>query len=697
MAGSLWRARQRRNVTTYGSAHWASDRETAAAGLYSDGGIFLGRARERYLRHDGPEHVMAFAPTRSGKGVGLVVPTLLGWSGSTVIHDIKGENWQLTAGWRMRFSHCLLFNPTDARSARYNPLLEVRRGADEVRDVQNIADILVDPEGALDRRNHWEKTSHSLLVGAILHILYADADKTLSRVATFLSDPQRPFVATLRVMMTTNHLGTPEAPAVHPVVASAARELLNKSENERSGVLSTAMSFLGLYRDPTVAAVTAASDWRIADLVEGDHPVSLYLVVPPSDISRTKPLIRLVLNQIGRRLTEHLHAENKPGRHRLLMMLDEFPALGRLDFFETSLAFLAGYGVRAFLVAQSLNQIEKAYGEHNAILDNCHVRVAFATNDERTAKRISDALGTATEQRAMRNYAGHRLAPWLAHVMVSRQETARALLTPGEVMQLAPVDEIVLVAGHAPVRAKKLRYYEDRTFKARSRSSTLSTWPISCRCRRSGQVRWRTIISKDRRCWSRRQASVVAPVLTYLFHRLEERFDGRPTLLILDEAWIFLDHPLFAARIREWLKTLRKKNVAVLFATQSLADVAGSSIAPAIIDSCPQRILLPNDRAIEPQSREAYARFGLNDRQIELVSRATPKRHYYLQSARGNRLFELGLSPVALALCGASDPASQRRIDSILAEGGPQEFTERFLREADLGWAADLLASYPPQ
>lgn len=467
IVGSVWRARQHRNITTYGSAHWASPREANAAGLFVESGIFLGRWGRRYLRHDGPEHVMAFAPTRSGKGVGLVVPTLLGWSGSTVVHDIKGENWQLTAGWRARFSHCLMFNPTDARSARYNPLLEVRRGADEVRDVQNIADILVDPEGALDRRNHWEKTSHSLLVGAILHILYADPDKTLARVATFLSDPQRPFVATLRLMMSTNHLGNAAAPVVHPVVASAARELLNKSENERSGVLSTAMSFLGLYRDPTVAAVTAASDWRIADLVEGGHPVSLYLVVPPSDISRTKPLIRLVLNQIGRRLTEHLHAENKPGRHRLLMMLDEFPALGRLDFFETSLAFLAGYGVRAFLIAQSLNQIEKAYGEHNAILDNCHVRVAFATNDERTAKRISDALGTATEQRAMRNYAGHRLAPWLAHVMVSRQETARALLTPGEVMQLPPSDELVFVAGHPPVRARKLRYYQDRAFKAR--------------------------------------------------------------------------------------------------------------------------------------------------------------------------------------------------------------------------------------
>jgi len=149
---SVWRARQTRNVTTYGSARWGSRREINAAGLSAGGGVFLGRAHRRYLRHDGPEHVMAFATTRSGKGVGLVIPTLLSWTGSTVVHDIKGENWQLTSGWRSRFSHCLLFNPTDARSARYNPLLEVGRGADEVRDVQNIADILVDP--ALPRKRY---------------------------------------------------------------------------------------------------------------------------------------------------------------------------------------------------------------------------------------------------------------------------------------------------------------------------------------------------------------------------------------------------------------------------------------------------------------------------------------------------------------------------------------------------------------
>jgi len=187
-----------------------------------------------------------------------------------------------------------------------------------------------------------------------------------------------------------------------------------------------------------------------------------------------------------------------------------------------------------------------------------------------------------------------------------------------------------------------------------------------------------------------RQPSVVLPVLTYLFHRLEDDFDGRPTLLILDEAWVFLDTPIFAARIREWLKVLRKKNVAVVFATQSLADIAGSAIAPILVESCPQRIFLPNDRAIEPHGRAAYEAFGFNDRQIALIAGATPKRHYYLQSRRGNRLFELGLGPLALALCGASTPEDQRLIDRLLAET-PDHFAAAFLAAKGLPWAADLL------
>lgn len=468
LGGAARRASRKNPATTYGSARWADASDIKTANLFADRGIILGLYDDRYLRHDGPEHVLAVAPTRSGKGVGLVVPTLLTWTGSAVVHDIKGENWNLTSGWRSQFSRAVRFDPTDPSSSHFNPLLEVRKGTNEVRDVQNIADILVDPEGARERRDHWEKTAHALLTGTILHVLYAERDKTLERVATFLADPSRSMLRTLKIMLSTNHLGTDDAPKVHPVVASIARELLNKSENERSGVVSTAMSFLGLYRDPIIAANTARSDWRITDLTDAERPVSLYLVVPPSDTSRTKPLVRLILNQIVRRLTETLPAiDDASSQRQLLLMLDEFPALGRLDFFESSLAFMAGYGIRAFLVAQSLNQIEKAYGQNHAILDNCHVRVAFAPNDERTAKRLSDALGTATELKRQTNLSGKRFAAWLSHTAISEQETPRPLLTPGEVLQLPQDEALVLVSGVAPIRARKLKYYADRNFLAR--------------------------------------------------------------------------------------------------------------------------------------------------------------------------------------------------------------------------------------
>ena len=184
-------------------------------------------------------------------------------------------------------------------------------------------------------------------------------------------------------------------------------------------------------------------------------------------------------------------------------------------------------------------------------------------------------------------------------------------------------------------------------------------------------------------------------VLSYLFHRIGDRLDGRPTLLIIDEGWLALDDDGFAGQLREWLKTLRKKNASVIFATQSLSDVDGSAIAPAIIESCPTRLLLPNERAIEPQITAIYRRFGLNDRQIEILARATPKRDYYCQSRRGNRLFELGLSEVGLALCAASSKSDQALIADLLAEHGREGFLAAWLSARDAGWAADLIPTFP--
>ncbi|MGX1097342.1 conjugal transfer protein TrbE [Amorphus sp. MBR-141] len=185
--------------------------------------------------------------------------------------------------------------------------------------------------------------------------------------------------------------------------------------------------------------------------------------------------------------------------------------------------------------------------------------------------------------------------------------------------------------------------------------------------------------------------SVAPAVLSYLFHRIEDRLDGSPTLLIIDEGWLALDDPGFAGQLREWLKTLRKKNASVVFATQSLSDIDGSAIAPAIIESCQTRLLLPNERAVEPQITAIYRRFGLNDRQIEILARATPKRDYYCQSRRGNRLFELGLSQVALALCAAGSKTDQAALSQILAEHGRDGFLAAWQRHRGLGWAADLI------
>ncbi|MGD0679895.1 MAG: type IV secretory system conjugative DNA transfer family protein [Polyangiaceae bacterium] len=374
----------------------------------------------------------------------------------------RGYSTALTAGWRRQFSRVWRFEPTALDSLRFNPLLEIRKGWNEVRDAQNVADLLVDPAGEKDTRDHWQTTAHSLLTGAILHVLYAESEKTLSGVARFLSNPDATQTQTLERMLETRHLGD----AAHSAVAQAAREMLSKSDNELSGVFSTALACLGLYRDPVVARNTSVSDFRIADLMNAEAPVSLYLVVPPSDLARTRPILRLMLNQIGRRLTESLQVGPRTAyRHRLLLLLDEFPSLGRLEFFESGLAFMAGYGLKALLIAQSLHQLEKAYGPNHSILDNCHIRVAYAPNDDKTAKRLSDLLGQATEKKPHRSYSGSGLI--LTHRTESDQEFGRPLLTPAEVNQLPEDDGILLVGGLPPYRTRKVRYFLDPRFKGR--------------------------------------------------------------------------------------------------------------------------------------------------------------------------------------------------------------------------------------
>lgn len=474
----------------HGSARWATEEDVKAAGLFSDTGLILGRWPGRrgdkgILRHDGPEHVFVFAPTRSGKGVSLVVPNLLSWPHSVLVHDMKGENWALSAGWRSRElgSLCIRFDPTcsDGTAARYNPLFEIRMGDQEVRDAQNVADILIDPNG--DRiRDHWDRTAHSLLVGVILHVLYADRDKTLAGCAQFLARPDRPIDLGLEVMMSTEHApeGHPgwfdpvagDQTRTHPTVAAAARALIDKSPNERSGVLSTTLSFLDLYRDPILARNTSVSDFRLEDLVNHERPVSLYLTVPPSDLSRTRPLVRLLLNQACRRLTEQMDFSTGrgqgAGKHPLLLLLDEFPALGKLNFFQESLAYLAGYGIRAMLITQDLSQHQGVYGKQESITANCHVRIAFAANKPETAELLSQMAGDTTVSHKQVSYRGGRFDVVMDHRHITQQEVRRRLLTPDEAMRLDSDHGVVFVAGELPIYAEKLRYFADSDLRTRA-------------------------------------------------------------------------------------------------------------------------------------------------------------------------------------------------------------------------------------
>ncbi|HVB80618.1 MAG TPA: type IV secretory system conjugative DNA transfer family protein [Candidatus Binataceae bacterium] len=454
----------------HGSAHWANAREVKSTGLRDPAsGVYVGAwrngRRTYYLRDGGPAHVLAFAPTRSGKGAGIVVPTLLDWPESVVVHDIKGENWALTAGWRRRSlgNLCFRFDPTctDGKGAHLNPLCEVRIGDEEVKDAQNIADTLVDPSNSAPR-DHWDLTAHDLLTAVILHVLYTGQEKTLARCLSFLAPPDRSQDDALKEMSETRH----PREITHAVIAGAAHAVMSKSPNERASVLSTAVRCLSLYRDPIVAANTADSDFALADLMHYERPVSLYLTVPPSDLTRTRPLMRLLLAQLGARLTERLHThDGSPPQRRLLLMLDEFPALGRLDFLQTALSYAAGYGIKACLIAQDLSQLYAAYGKDESIISNCAVRVAFAPNKIETARLVSEMAGVATVRHEHRTYSA-------GGTSVSEPATQRPLLTSDEAMRLPEDAALIFVAGHPPIYASKIRYFEDRDLDARTKIPT---------------------------------------------------------------------------------------------------------------------------------------------------------------------------------------------------------------------------------
>lgn len=485
---------------SHGSASWASWRDVKRAGLAKAKGVVVGGYKRGWrtikLFHDGPEHVLAFAPTRSGKGVALVIPTLLSWLGSVLVLDIKGEAFAFTAGWRKLIGQLVLrFEPAAlSGSCRYNPLAEVRIGTDyEIADCQNIALMLIDTDGK-GLKDYFKESGWEWLSAVILHVLYRvkQSDNQVCKTATladvhaFMSvgndegelsaDADEGFAIILDDMVRYDH----GSDTVNGEVRRAAGRMLKRAGPERSGVHSTATVPLALYSDPIVARNTSECDFRISDLMNGRHPTSLYIVIAPSDLQRLRPLTRILMNQILTRLTAEMEFEGgavkKNYKHRLLLMLDEFTSIGKLEIFEKALAFMAGYGLKAFIIIQDLTQLQKEYGRDESIVSNCHIRIAYAPNKIETAKLLSEWAGKMTLLMKKRSRSHGKGG---GSVSDSLSEISRELMKPEEVMclpgirkgwfsRLIPGDMLIFVAGQRPIYGRQTLYFQDRVLKKRA-------------------------------------------------------------------------------------------------------------------------------------------------------------------------------------------------------------------------------------
>lgn len=421
-------------------------------------------------------NVWVCAPPRSRKTRGIIFPTLLadpprqGPVPSMVMHDIRGEGYEMTAWWRGRprsqgglGSKVLYYNPTTKRTHRHNPLDEIRLGENEVRDTRNVVDMHIDPNANKDDRDHWDRAVSPAITSTILHVLYSKPEHqhNMEAVAYYLADAKRNSIKeALEEMRTTNHLG--DQP--HPVIASMAQELLQKSPNDQSGVISTAMDYVGDYRDPLIAHLTKTSDFRLAELQFGPQPVSLYMAVPPSDLAIARPLLRIFWNQLTALLMEDYHAKN---RRPLDLVFDEFNSLGKLDFLKDRLAYMAGYRIRCLIVNQSVPQLHDTWGVNEPITPTCAVKVAFTPSDVRSARAFVELLSKTTKLRQQMSYSGNRLGLWLGRKTASAMEVDAPLLSESELLQFPPDEALVLVDGCPRFRVKKIDFDQDPYWQAR--------------------------------------------------------------------------------------------------------------------------------------------------------------------------------------------------------------------------------------
>jgi len=461
----LMGVRRQRGSITHGSARWATAREITRGGLLGREGVMLGAYRRQYLMDGSESHLLLIAPTRSGKGVGIVIPTLLTWRGSVLVTDPKdGENYDVTAGWRRGLGPVYAFTPRRAPQTRINILDTIRvQTSKEFGDAQLIAQSLVAPEKMARESQtslHFRELASLLLTAAMLHVVYTSQRKSLAGVWQFLTQQHDTLGSALKTMASTRHLSQ----GIHESIASMTRAIKNiTGDRELSSVWTTAIRPLVLYSDPLVAASTDASDLEFDALQYGERPTSLYLIAPsPMELERLHPLYRVILDVAMQRLMEH---KVRTWQHRLLSVLDEIAWFGYTRAIDKGIAVKAGYGMRDLLVAQDFESLFDVYGQHTAIWGNCKVKVFFAPDNDLTAKRISqNILGESTVEQPVVHQGSSGMQ---ANASTTYQYHGRPLMTPDELMELDDTLEIIRVSGYKPILAHKLDYRSDVNLRRR--------------------------------------------------------------------------------------------------------------------------------------------------------------------------------------------------------------------------------------
>lgn len=506
---------KKKTLDSHGSAEWATLEEIKEMNLYNEAGAVLGKdSKNRILRTLGVEHILMAAPTRGGKGINTVTPTCLDWTDSMIINDIKGELWGLTAGYRKNVlgQKVIHFNPIDTEgiSCSYNPLDFIKKGtAKEMQDIEVIVKTLLDSDGK-GESDHWVGSAMNFLTGVIFHLIYAKENANLGDVIDFLTDSEMPLINRIADIMGFPRIGD-EVPSsepfnhlwnienknlfreiygkegtVHPNVASEFSTVFVLPDKERGSVISSATRLMKIFLDPLLRKHISKSDFTVQDIM--NTKTTLYLVTPPEAIDRTRPLLRLIITQAVYGLTKPMKFDNKqsrfiekllkpfkdlkkkmksyfftePKKNRILFLIDEFPSLGKLELVESSMSYIAGYGLKMLLITQSMKQLKKIYGKDNFILANCSIQLYLTPNEIEDAEDISKALDNKTILSVSVSKKGFDLFP-----SKTISETGRRLMTAGEVRILPFENIIIFVSGRKPIYGNKLMYFKEKRYNER--------------------------------------------------------------------------------------------------------------------------------------------------------------------------------------------------------------------------------------